>query len=123
MKRNIITLILALVALTAGAQEKSQPRDSVRVIGKVADVLTSRPVFDVECELMWAADSSLVDTLRTVTGDSNNKPASFVMFHIKRPGRYVLRMRKDGYETTEQMFEVKRFYKDEETVDLMNKPF
>ena len=86
-------------------------------------MLTSQPVFDVECELMWAADSTLVDTLRTVTGDSNNKPASFVMFHIKRPGRYILRMRKDGYETADQLFEVKRFYKDEETVDLMNKPF
>lgn len=86
-------------------------------------MLTSQPVFDVECELMWAADSSLVDTLRTVTGDSNNKPASFVIFHIKRPGRYILRMRKDGYETADQMFEVKRFYRDEETVNLMEKTF
>ena len=124
MKRQIITIILALAAVCGTwAQEKNQPRDSVRVIGRVADVLTSQPVFDVECELMWAADSSLVDTLRTVTGDSNNKPASFVMFHIKRPGRYILRMRKDGYETADQLFEVKRFYKDEETVDLTNKPF
>ena len=122
-KKNIITLILALTALTAGAQEKNQPRDSVRVIGRVADMLTSQPVFDVECELMWAADSTLVDTLRTVMGDSNNKPASFVMFHIKRPGRYVLRMRKDGYETADQIFEVKRFYRDEETVNLLDKPF
>ena len=122
-KKTIITALLALAAMTAGAQEKNQPRDSVRVIGRVADMLTSQPVFDVECELMWAADSTLVDTLRTVTGDSNNKPASFVMFHIKRPGRYILRMRKDGYETADQLFEVKRFYKDEETVDLMNKPF
>lgn len=123
-KKVFLLAVLASISLNyASAQEKNQPRDSVRVIGKVADMLTSQPVFDVECELMWAADSTLVDTLRTVTGDSNNKPASFVMFHIKRPGRYILRMRKDGYETTEQMFEVKRFYKDEETVDLMNKPF
>ena len=123
MRKKLITIILALAAMTAEAQETKQPRDSVRVIGRVANMLTSQPVFDVECELMWAADSSLVDTLRTVTGDSNNKPASFVMFHIKRPGRYILRMRKDGYETADQMFEVKRFYKDEETVDLIDKPF
>lgn len=123
MRKKLITIILALAAMTAEAQETKQPRDSVRVIGKVADMLTSQPVFDVQCELMWVADSSLVDTLRTVTGDSNNKPASFVIFHIKRPGRYILRMRKDGYETADQMFEVKRFYKDEETVDLIDKPF
>ncbi|MBQ3630319.1 MAG: hypothetical protein IJK42_01315, partial [Prevotella sp.] len=113
MRKKLITIILALAAMTAEAQETNQPHDSVRVIGRVADMLTSQPVFDVECELMWAADSSLVDTLRTVMGDSNNKPASFVIFHIKRPGRYILRMRKDGYETADQMFEVKRFYKDE----------
>ncbi len=123
MRKKLITIILALAAMTAEAQETKQPRDSVRVIGRVANMLTSQPVFDVECELMWAADSSLVDTLRTVTGDSNNKPASFVIFHIKRPGRYILRMRKDGYETADQMFEVKRFYKDEETVDLIDKLF
>lgn len=125
MKKSIFLLVvLASTSLSyAQAQEKNQPRDSVRVIGRVADMLTSQPVFDVECELMWAADSSLVDTLRTVTGDSNNKPASFVIFHIKRPGRYILRMRKDGYETADQMFEVKRFYRDEESVDLMEKPF
>ena len=123
MRKKLITIILALAAMTAEAQETNQPHDSVRVIGRVANMLTSQPVFDVECELMWAADSSLVDTLRTVTGDSNNKPASFVIFHIKRPGRYILRMRKDGYETADQMFEVKRFYKDEETVDLIDKPF
>lgn len=122
-RKRIITLILAIVAITAGAQEKNQPRNSVRVIGKVADVLTSQPVFDVQCELMWGADSTLVDTLRTGKGDSNNKSVSFVMFYIKRPGRYILRMRKDGYVTTDQAFNVKRFYKDEETVDLMNKPF
>lgn len=122
-RKRIITLILALVAITAWAQEKNQPRNSVRVIGKVADVLTSQPVFDVQCELMWGADSTLVDTLRTGKGDSNNKSVSFVMFYIKRPGRYILRMRKDGYVTTDQAFNVKRFYKDEETVDLMNKPF
>lgn len=124
MRKKLITIILALAAVCCTcAQEKNQPRDSVRVIGRVANMLTSQPVFDVECELMWAADSSLVDTLRTVTGDSNNKPASFVLFHIKRPGRYILRMRKDGYETADQLFEVKHFYKDEETVDLTNKPF
>lgn len=124
MRKKLITIILALAAVCGTcAQETNQPHDFVRVIGRVADVLTSQPVFDVECELMWAADSSLVDTLRTVTGDSNNKPASFVLFHIKRPGRYILRMRKDGYETADQLFEVKRFYKDEETVDLTNKPF
>lgn len=124
MRKKLITIILALAAVCCTcAQEKNQPRDSVRVIGRVANMLTSQPVFDVECELMWAADSSLVDTLRTVTGDSNNKPASFVIFHIKRPGRYILRMRKDGYETADQMFEVKRFYRDEETVNLMEKTF
>lgn len=123
MRKKLITIILALAAMTAEAQETKQPRDSVRVIGKVADMLTSQPVFDVQCELMWATDSTLVDTIRTVTGDSNNKPASFVMFHIKRPGRYILRMRKDGYETADQKFEVKRFYRDEETVNLMEKPF
>ena len=122
MKKSIFLLaVLVSTSLSyAQAQEKNQPRDSVRVIGKIADILTSQPVFDVQCELMWAADSSLVDTLRTIKGDSNNKPASFVMFNIKRPGRYILRMRKDGYETTDQMFEVKRFYRDEESVDLMN---
>ncbi|MBQ6064354.1 MAG: outer membrane beta-barrel protein [Prevotella sp.] len=122
-KKVFLLAVLASISLNyALAQEKNQPRDSVRVIGKVADMLTSQPVFNVQCELMWAADSSLIDTLRTVTGDSNNKPVSFVMFHIKRPGRYILRMRKDGYETTDQMFEVKRFYKDEEIVNL-DKPF
>ena len=88
-KKVFLLAVLASISLSyAHAQEKDQPRDSVRVIGKVADMLTSRPMFDVECTLMWAADSTLVDTLRTVTGDSNKKPTSFVMFHIKRLGLY-----------------------------------
>ena len=93
--KKIIFLLAVLVSTSlsyAQAQETSQPRDSVRVIGKVADVLTSQPVFDVQCELMWAADSSLVDTLRTVMGDSNNKPTSFVMFHIKKFSRSYIKI-------------------------------
>lgn len=123
MKRQIITIFLALAAMSAWAQETTQPRDSVRVIGRVADLLTNQAIPDVFCEVLWASDSTLVDTLRTVMGDSNNKPTSFAIFHIKRPGRYILRMQKDGYERTVQSFEVKRFYKNEETVDLMSKPF
>ena len=124
MKRQIITIIIALVAACgAWAQTTTQPRDSVRVIGRVADLLTNQAIPDVFCEVLWASDSTLIDTLRTVMGDSNNKPTSFAIFHIKRPGRYILRMQKDGYERTEQSFEVKRFYKNEETVDLMNEPF
>ena len=126
MMKKTLFLLAVLVSTSlsyAHAQTAFQPRDSVRVIGRVADLLTSQAIPNVFCELLWASDSTLLDTLHTVKGDSNNKPASFVMFHIKHPGRYILRMRKDGYETTEQMFEVKRFYRDEETIDLMNKPF
>ncbi len=125
MKKTLIVLatLVSTSLNCAHAQDEQQPRDSVVVIGKVADELTSQPVFDVQCELMWAADSTLVDTIRTTKGDINNKPTSFVMFCIRRPGRYILRMQKDGYETTEQLFEVKRFYRNEESVDLLNKPF
>ena len=123
MKRQIITNILALAAMTAWAQTTTQPRDSVRVIGRVADLLTNQAIPDVFCEVLWASDSTVVDTLHTVMGDSNNRPTSIAIFHIKRPGRYILRMQKDGYEQTEQAFEVKRFYRDEETVDLIDKPF
>ena len=108
-KRQIITIFLALAAMSAWAQETTQPRDSVRVIGKVADLLTNQAIPDVFCEVLWASDSTVVDTLHTVMGDSNNRPTSFAIFHIKRPGRYILRMQKDGYEQTEQAFEVKRF--------------
>lgn len=124
MNKRIITIIFVLATVCGTwAQNSTQPRDSVRVIGRVADLLTNQAIPDVFCEVLWASDSTLIDTLRTVMGDSNNKPMSFAMFHIKRPGRYILRMQKDGYERTEQVFEVKRFYKDEETVDLMDKPF
>ncbi|MBO5591687.1 MAG: hypothetical protein J5913_01835, partial [Prevotella sp.] len=124
MIKRTITLILTLTAMCGTwAQTSTQPRDSVRVIGKVADLLTNQAIPDVFCEVLWASDSTLVDTLHTVMGDSNNRPTSFTIFHIKHPGRYILRMQKDGYEQTEQTFEVKRFYKDEETVDLIDKPF
>jgi hypothetical protein len=119
-------LLAALVSTSlnyAHAQGTIQPRDSVMVIGKVSDVFTSQPVYDVQCELIWVADSTIVDTLCTTMGDINNRPTSFVMFHIRRPGRYILRMRKDGYETTDHVLEVERFYKNEETVDLIDKPF
>ena len=125
MKKTVF-LLAVLVSISMGyahAQESPQPRDSVRVIGKVADLLTNQAIPDVFCEALWASDSTVVDTLHTVMGDSNNRPTSFAIFHIKRPGRYILRMQKDGYEQTEQAFEVKRFYKDEETVDLIDKPF
>ena len=118
MKKTVF-LLAVLVSISMGyayAQESPQPRDSVRVIGKVADLLTNQAIPDVFCEVLWASDSTVVDTLHTVMGDSNNRPTSFAIFHIKRPGRYILRMQKDGYEQTEQAFEVKRFYKDEETV-------
>lgn len=125
MKKTVF-LLAVLVSISMGyahAQESPLPRDSVRVIGKVADLLTNQAIPDVFCEVLWASDSTVVDTLHTVMGDSNNRPTSFAIFHIKRPGRYILRMQKDGYEQTEQAFEVKRFYKDEETVDLIDKPF
>ena len=124
MYRHILLLIITLATVCGTwAQTTTQPRDSVRVIGRVADLLTNQAIPDVFCEVLWASDSTVVDTLHTVMGDSNNRPTSFAIFHIKRPGRYILRMQKDGYEQTEQAFEVKRFYRDEETVDLIDKPF
>ena len=124
MRKHFILAVLVSTSLNcAYAQETPQQRDSVKVWGKVVDAVTSQPVFDVGCELLWAADSTLVDTLYTTKGNVNNRPASFVVFTIKRPGRYLLRLHKDGYKTTEKKFEVKRFYKNEEIVDLMDKPF
>jgi len=101
-KTTIITLLLAIVALTAEAQEK---KDSIYMNGMVADGFTKAAVPDVLVTLM-RQDSTVVDTARVWRGSGytwgigRSAETTGYYFKIKRePAQYILRFDHPNYET------------------------
>ncbi|MBO7119319.1 MAG: outer membrane beta-barrel protein [Bacteroidaceae bacterium] len=94
MKRNIITIILALVAMTAGAQEK------VTLQGSIQDSFLERGLFDCTVTLM-RADSTAVECQPKVYELGNDEMHISTVFYIDVPrqaANYIIRVQKDGYE-------------------------
>ena len=94
MKRNIITIIIALVAMTAGAQEK------VTLQGSIQDSFLERGLFDCTVTLM-RADSTAVECQPKVYELGNDEMHISTVFYIDVPrqaANYIIRVQKDGYE-------------------------
>ena len=93
-RRNIIILILALAALTAGAQEK------VTLQGSIQDSFLERGLFDCTVSLM-RADSTAVECQPKVYEIGNDEMHISTVFYIDVPrqaANYIIRVQKDGYE-------------------------
>ena len=94
MKRNIIIIILALAALTAGAQDK------VTLQGSIQDSFLERGLFDCTVTLM-RADSTAVECQPKVYELGNDEMHISTVFYIDVPrqaANYIIRVQKDGYE-------------------------
>ncbi|MBO4215236.1 MAG: outer membrane beta-barrel protein [Bacteroidaceae bacterium] len=116
--KSIISLLMLMVALTLSAQDtnadstKNAPRGML-MYTDVRDHVTHDPIKDVRAELLWAADSSFVDTTHFEYNDEEYYKNSSLSFMIKKPGNYLVRMEADGYQTRYLPVEVKRLYKRE----------
>ena len=95
MKRNIITIIIALVAaMSAQAQGL--------VFGTVQDAFLKTPITDAKVSLLLAADSTVVIDSIPITvkrrEDGTVREAQFMLQPEKKTCKYLLRGTLDGYE-------------------------
>ena len=99
MKKSIITALLALVALTASAQETKKEKKATEydteIFANVKDHLTHDKVSKPKGDLLMKADSSFVDTLEINEYDKE----TYVSFKVKTPGQYIMRIEAEGYVT------------------------
>ena len=93
-KRQIITIIIALAALTASAQGL--------VFGRVQDAFLKTPITDAKVSLLLAADSTVVIDSIPITvkrrNDGTVREAQFMLQPEKKNCKYLLRGRLEGYE-------------------------
>ena len=111
-KKIIITALLALVALTALGQETKKEKKTeydTWMLIHVKDHLTHEKVMGATAELLSAADSSRVDTLRVGYGFDTT-----VYFHAKKPGKYIVRISAKDYVTAYADLDATRLHKREQ---------
>ena len=93
-KRHIITIILALAALTASAQSL--------VFGRVQDAFLKTPITDAKVSLLLAADSTVVIDSIPITvkrrDDGTVREAQFMLQPEKKTCKYLLRGTLTGHE-------------------------
>ncbi|MGX8696451.1 MAG: hypothetical protein ACSW8D_08705, partial [Prevotella sp.] len=94
MKRQIITIIIALAATSAWAQGL--------VFGRVQDAFLKTPITDAKVSLLLAADSTVVIDSIPITvkrrDDGTVREAQFMLQPEKKTCKYLLRGRLEGYE-------------------------
>ena len=96
MKRQIITIIIALIATSAWAQETN----NVTLQGSIQDSFLERGLFDCTVTLM-RADSTAVECQPKVYEIGNDEMHISTVFYIDVPrqaANYIVRVQKDGYE-------------------------
>ena len=93
-KKQIITIILALAALSASAQGL--------VFGTVQDAFLKTPLPEAKVSLLLAADSSVVIESIPITkkmrDDGTVREAQFMLQPEKKTCKYLLRGTLEGYE-------------------------
>ena len=92
-KRQLITFILVLAALTAGAQK------TVTLQGNVQDSFLERGLFDISLSLL-NADSTAVDCKKNIYEIGNDSTHITTLYYLNAqlsPGHYLVRAQKDGY--------------------------
>ncbi len=120
MHRLLMMMLMGLCALTISAQEKN---DSVKnqkdrklyVVCSVSDHIThdAMPADTLRGELLNAADSSFVDTLKIENMGWGAWKETQATANVKQPGKYFLRFFYMGYEPKYVPFEIKKMYKNE----------
>ena len=117
-KQTIITLILALVAVTAYGQAdttsvKKKKVSTIYVYGLVADSFTKAGIVDVKAALL-RQDSTLVDSVEVyesqsyASGIGKTAGATRYYFEVSRePAQYILKFMHPNYDTTYVSFEMK----------------
>ena len=94
---------------TSGKKKTKKPELGIEIT--VMDFLTHQNVDSLECELLWAKDSTFVDSCDVYYVDY--RKAAFVNVTIRQLGDYLFRMRADGYRTKYVPFSIKKFHKHE----------
>ena len=105
-----------LFCLPMEAQEvkKEGGQEQVLTAGaEIKDHLTHDPIKGVRGELLWAADSSFVDTLKVSYEEGEGWKYSYFSAEIKKAGNYLIRLEADGYATRYVPLEIKKMYKRE----------
>ena len=102
MNKILITILLALVAMTGQAKEKN---DSLYLYGTVADGFTKAAVEKAFVTLM-REDSTVVDTMRVYmwhswsSGVGRSAGSSRYYFRVSRqPANYIIMVEHENYET------------------------
>ena len=117
--RNIsLFCLLWLIVVIGFAQEAEVDtiKKDVRGLSVYTDIkdhLTHDPIKGVKAELLWAADSSFVDTIHSEYHEEEYYKSSFMSFNIKQAGNYLVKVEAEGYITKYVPFELKRLYKRE----------
>ncbi|MBO4673013.1 MAG: outer membrane beta-barrel protein [Bacteroidaceae bacterium] len=113
-----LSCLLWLVVIMASAQKtdvdstKKDERE-LAVFTDIKDHLTHDPVKGVKAELLWASDSSFVDTVHCEYHEEEYYKSSFMTFNIKQAGNYLVKVESEGYITKYVPFELKKLYKRE----------
>ena len=120
--RGFVIPVLALVALTAQAQE---PTDSTKtkerklqVYAEVKDHLTHEYIKGVRGELLHAADSTFADSIKVHYQEEEDWKYSYIQAGIKQAGSYLIRLEADSFRTAYVPLEIKKMYKREQTRSL-----
>lgn len=120
MRCRIITILLLIYTLTLSAQEKTdtlkkQKQNELIVTCEVADHMTHDPMSadTLRGELLNAADSSFVDTLKIETMGWGAWKQTNASTTIKQAGNYLLRFLYMGYQPKYVPLTIKKLYKNE----------
>jgi len=99
---------------TAVVNKKAKSDEYVLTAGfYVKDFLTHIGVDSIEAELLWARDSSFVDSAKVQSYDNNGRRISAVLASIKKTGDYLIRLRANGYRTLYVPASIPKFHKRE----------
>ncbi|MDO4951179.1 MAG: outer membrane beta-barrel protein [Bacteroidales bacterium] len=114
---KFITVLAAQCLLAASlccAQDAKEKKLEVQVRGFVMEETTGQSVPDVRVALLWAKDSTLVDSATVRTNKTYNLASTYVWFKITEPGEYLVKCEGKGYETTYNYWKVDKLYKHED---------
>ncbi|MBQ9363081.1 MAG: outer membrane beta-barrel protein [Bacteroidaceae bacterium] len=124
MKHGIMTsclLLLSVLQLMGQKKADAVQKGSVKAVrqlelyANVADHLTHVGLDSLKGTLLWAADSSFVDTVHMEGYEDwqTHKRKTYVTMKIHEPGSYLLRIEAEGYVTRYVPVDILKLYKRE----------
>lgn len=111
-----IKLIVVMALLFS--MDSVYAQKNVIVTGRIIEDITRKAILDAHVTLLSADSTILQDSIRIGKYNRNGVTAGFVLMNISNPGKYIVRLEKDGYETTYKDFEIARIYKHEDRFEL-----